>query len=105
MPISISIYERRDNGDREVMGNSAVELCRIVRGRDGIRSAKFYWSGTERIVFITDGEAEALNNPYTAAPADALRVGFAIVDNAREVMTLRLAEPRDAQQSYRTAGR
>ncbi|HEY41268.1 MAG TPA: hypothetical protein G4O18_05355 [Dehalococcoidia bacterium] len=105
MPIEISIWERRDNGDREVMGNTSVELCRIVRGRDGIRSAKFYWSGSERVVSIIEGETEALNAPATAAPADYARLAFTLADNARNLMTLRLGEPRDALQTYRAAGR
>ena len=78
------------------MGNTSVELCRIVRASDGIKSAQFYWSGTEMVVYITEGEAAALNAPGATAQADYGRAGFIIADNARNVMTLRLAEPRDA---------
>jgi hypothetical protein len=105
MPIQLTIYERRDNGDREAMGNAALEACRIARKREGITSARFYWTGTETVVFLFEGEAAALNAPFTAAPADATRLAFTLADNARMTLNIRLAEPRDAVQTYRAAGR
>ena len=105
MPIQLMICERRDNGDREAMGNTALELCRIIRRRDGIAAARFYWSGSENIVFLTEGEATALDTPAQAAPADYARSAFVLADNARITLNMRLAEPRDALQTYRSAGR
>lgn len=105
MPIQLMIWERRDNGDRETMGNTALELCRIMRRRDGITSSKFYWSLSETIVFLTEGEAAALDTSGQAAPADYYRAGLAFGDNARQVLNIQLAEPRDALETYRAAGR
>ena len=105
MPISIGIWERRDNGDREAMGNTALELCRIIRRRDGITSARFYWSLSETMVFLIEGEAVALDTPGQAAPAEYSRAGLAFADNARQVLNIRLAEPREALGTYRAAGR
>ena len=105
MPIQLMIWERRDSGDRETMGNTALELCRIMRRRDGITSARFYWSVSETIVFLTEGEAAALDTPGQAALADYARAGLALADNARQVLNLRLGEPRDALETYRAAGR
>jgi hypothetical protein len=47
MAIQLYIWERRDSGSRETMGNTALELCRIIRKRKGINSARFYWAGSE----------------------------------------------------------
>ena len=105
MPIQLSVWERRDNGDRETMGNTAVELCRIVRKRDGITSSRFYWSGSENIVVLTEGETAALDAPQQGAPADYLRLAFVLADNARLTLSMRLGEPRQALETYRQAGR
>jgi hypothetical protein len=108
MPIQLVIWERRDNGNREIMANSALELCRIIRKREGITSSRFYWSGSEAVVFLTEGEAVALNAPLAgleAVPADYTRLGFVLADNARQTLNMRLAEPRAADASYRAAGR
>jgi dsDNA-binding SOS-regulon protein len=107
MPIQLGVWERRDNGNREALGNAAFEMCRIYRKVKGITSCRYYWSGTERIVFLSEGETAALNNP--AYPADQLakvsQLSFTIADNAKATLSLRLAEPRDAVVSYRAAGR
>jgi len=105
MPIQLMIWERRDNGDREAMGNTALDLCRIIRRRDGITSARFYWSLSETMVFLTEGEAVALDTPGQVAPAEYSRAGLAFADNARLTLNIRLAEPRDALETYRAAGR
>jgi hypothetical protein len=105
MPIQLTIYERRDNGSREVMGNTAVEACRIIRKLKGITSSRFYWTGTESIVFLTEGEAAALNTIAQVVGADYWRLGFTLADNARVTLNMRLADPRESLQTYRAAGR
>ena len=105
MPIQLMIWERRDNGDRETMGDTALEVCRIIRSRDGITSARFYWSGSETTVFLFEGEAAALDTPGQAAPAEYGRAGLVYADNARLIRNIRLTEPRVALETYRAAGR
>jgi len=105
MPIQMGAWERRDNADRRAMGNTALELCRILRKRDGITSSRFYWYGTETIVVLTEGEAAALDTPSQGAPADYARVGFALADMARNILNWRLADPRTGEETYRQAGR
>jgi hypothetical protein len=105
MSIQLTVYERRDNGDREVMGNTALELCRIMRRLKGITSARFYWYGTESVVFLAEGETAALNTVGQAAPADYFRLGFVLADNARVTLNMRLVDPRESIQTYRAAGR
>jgi hypothetical protein len=107
MPIQLSVWERRDNGNREALGNAALEACRIVRKVKGITSCRFYWSGSEYIVVLTEGETAALNG--TGYSADQLakynKLGLIVADNAKQTLNLRLTEPRDALASYRSAGR
>ena len=105
MPIQLNIYERRDNGDREAMGNLALAMTRIVKAREGIRSSRFFWYRWDNIVFITEGEAEALNSPGSAAPGDMARAVFDLADNARETLNWRLSEPQASEGTYRAAGR
>jgi len=76
MPMQLQIWERRQNGDRELMANAALFMCRAVRETKGIASSRFYWSGTERIVFLTNGDDAALSTPlsgFTGDPTDPSR--------------------------------
>ena len=102
MPIQLTIYERRDNGSREAMGNSALGLCRTARKREGITSARYYWTG-DSIAFLYEGEADALNNPYTEAQQEYGRAAFVLMDNARLTLNSRLIDARDALQMQRTS--
>jgi hypothetical protein len=105
MAIQLSIWERRDNGSRETMGNTALELCRIIRKRKGINSARFYWAGSEEIVFLAEGEESAIGTSELMTEADYARLGFILADNARLTANKRLMDPRTGVQNYRTAGR
>lgn len=105
MAIQLSIWERRDGGNRETVGNMALELCRITRKREGINSARFYWAGPDEIVFVVEGEAAALETPAQADLANYARVGFALADNARMTLNKRLIDPRAGVENYRVAGR
>ena len=105
MAIQLTVWERRDGGDRATMGNTALELCRVVRKLDGISSSRFYWTGVDNIVVLNEGETVALDNAGQVGGADYVRLAFVMADNARIVMNARLTDPRDAIQTYRTAGR
>ena len=105
MPIQMSIWERRDSADRRALAEKALELCRIAKAREGMRSARFFWYMVDTIVFLFEGEAKALDNPGAAAPADYARVAFEFADMARFTLNWRLAEPRAGEESYRAAGR
>jgi hypothetical protein len=105
MPIQLSILERRDGGSRETMGNTALELCRIIRKRKGINSARFYWSGPDEIVLWVEGEEAALGTPDQATLADFARLGFILADNAKQTLSKRLMDPRAGVENYRMAGR
>lgn len=87
------------------MGNTALETCRIARKGKGITSSRFYWSGTETVVFLFEGGAAALDAPFTAAPADSAGLAFTLADNARVTLNIRLTDPRESLQTYRAAGR
>lgn len=103
MPIQLTIYERRDNGSREAIGNTALELCRIARKREGITSARYYWTG-DSVAFLYEGDANAINSPYTEAQMEEYgRAAFVLMDNARITLNLRLIEARNALQMQRTS--
>ena len=103
MPIQLTIWERRDNGNREVMGKTALELCRIFRKSDGVTSSRYYWTG-DGVAFLTEGEATALDTISPEAQQDYSRAAFVLMDNARPTLNIRLQEARDALK-MRDAGR
>ncbi len=105
MPIQLAIWERRDNGRRETMGNVAFELCRLRRKSMGISSARFFWSGPDEIVFLVEGETAALDAPDLKILADYAWLGFILADQARQTLNKRMIDPRTALETYRSAGR
>lgn len=105
MPIQLNVFERRDNADREALADAAMAMCRASRAREGITSSRFYWHRSETIVFLTEGEAAALDTMEQGAPEDFYRAGFALFDLAREIINWRLLDPRVGEKSYRAAGR
>ena len=107
MPIQFQVWERRDNADRNALANAALDLCRATRATDGIRSARFYWNGADAVVFLTDGERQALNDLGDGAKmtADQARAVFTLSDQARATESRRLAEPGAGAEIYQRAGR
>ena len=107
MAIQISIWERRDNGNREIMGSTALELCRIMRKNKGINSARFYWSGSEEIVFIAEGEDSALDSLPKVLDwgSDYAKLAFTLADLARLTLNKRLMTPQTGAQNYQLADR
>ena len=107
MPIQFQVWERRDNADRNALANAALDLCRASRAIEGIRSSRFYWNGADAVVFLTDGETQALNDLGNGAKmtADRARAIFTLSDLARATASMRLAEPRAGEEAYRRAGR
>ena len=97
MPIQFSVYERRDNGDRDEMAKAALEICRISRKTQGITSARYYWTG-DSIAFITEGESTAINKIATTDQKNYYRAAFILMDNTRTTLNLNLQEPREAVQ-------
>jgi hypothetical protein len=105
MPIQLAIWERRDNGRRETIGNIAFELCRLRCRGEGITSSRFYWSGSDEIVFLVEGEAVALDIPDQKILADYAWLGFMLADLARQTLNKCLIDPRAGLETYRIAGR
>jgi len=100
MPIQLSIWERRDNGEREAMGNIALAVCRAIRKTKGITSSRYYWSGYEQIVFLTQGEAAALSNAGADNPVEVVKLSVDMLKHAKNTLSLRLTEPQTAVPAY-----
>jgi hypothetical protein len=110
MPIQLQIWERRQNGDRQLMADAALFFCRAVRQTKGITSSRFYWSGTERMVLLTQGEGPALNAPFSGFTGDRNQLAkhtYDIQDHVTVPFNIRLTEPQAevVVESYRSAGR
>jgi hypothetical protein len=106
MPYRMYMWERRDNGDRNIMAVSSLTACRIMRKTDGISSAKFYWVGLDSIAMLVEGTNEALNTPFAgSAPGEAAKSNFDMADNARFTMDIRLIDAKAGEDAAKNAGR
>ena len=95
--------DRRDTADRIMFGEAAYELCRALRGSDGIRNTRFYWVNPDRIVILTEAESMAdLDLPPKPEAASAL---FRLADLARFTDEERWFDPAVGEDTYRMAGR
>ena len=101
--VEITVYERRDNTDRVAFGNAALASCRATRAIEGITSAKFYWYYANSIVFIAEGERDALDK--FPDNDDYVRAMFEVNDMGKLVQIMRLFDPRTGQETYQRAGR
>ncbi len=99
------MYDRRDSGDREVLGNAAYALCKNAKKKEGITSAKFYWAG-DSIIILMEGEGQALNSPGNAVPQEQnAKPGMDMIDHSRLTTDIRLTEPKASEAAYRAGGR
>lgn len=110
MPMQLQIWERRQNGDRELMANAALFFCRAARQTKGIASARFYWSGTERLVVLSQGEDSALSAPFSGFTGDRnqlMKYTYDIQDHIKVAFSIRLTEPNaeGVVEGYKAAGR
>ena len=105
MPYRLYMYERRDNGDRNEMALAALASCKIYRKTEGINSARFYWSGTERIGILLEGTPAALNTPAAGAEPSDAKVAFDMADLAKQVDDIMLSEAKAGEQTHKDAGR
>jgi hypothetical protein len=104
MTIQLNIFERRDIGRRETMGIEAFELCLLRRKSTGITSVRFFWSESDEIVFLVEGETAALDAPDQKLSADYAWIGFIPADQARHILNKRLIDPRAGLETYRMPG-
>lgn len=103
MAIMVGRWERRDNADREALGSAALAYCRAVKAREGVRSSRFFWLSSDRIVVQTEADSPlAFDQP---PDGDSVKALFALSDLARSGDTERWMDPRDGQAAYRAAGR
>jgi hypothetical protein len=101
MPITVGRWERRDNVGLEAFAAAAFAYCRAVKAQEGVRSSRFFWLSTDRIVVQTEADSQpALDQPPSAAATKAL---FALSDTARAVDTERWMDPALAQTMYQAA--
>ncbi len=103
MALRATYWERRDNADRQALGNTAYDFCRALRGPKGMRNCRYYWTNADTIVILGDAEsAEVFDQPGTPELGKA---AFALSDLARSVRDERWIDPRQGVEAYRQAGR
>ena len=54
MVIGYGRWDRRDGADRDRLGQAALAFCRALRSETGVQDARFYWSGVDSLVVLTD---------------------------------------------------
>lgn len=99
----VTYWDRRDRADRAALGEAALSFCRATRQQDGVQACRFFWTGPDQVVVLTEAEAMAdLDQPPKPDQAQAL---FGLADLARQTATERWLDPRAGQEAYRVAGR
>ena len=96
------IWERRDNADRNDLGNAALAVCRSLKAMDAVTSSRFYWHNADTIVIWTEGEASAFEMPPDLNVAKAF---YALADLAKTTKDWRLLDAKLGEEAYRAAGR
>jgi hypothetical protein len=99
----VTHWERRDGADREALGQAAFALCRATRQVDGVKSSRFFWTGPDQVVILS--EANTMADFDQASKPDQAEAIFALSDLARATATERWIDPRDGTEAYRVAGR
>ena len=102
MPMLYSRWDRRDNANRTDFGLASLNMCRQQRGRDGVTSARYYWSDASTIVVLVESERRLL--PLEPGNADLAKGGFAMNDLARRVDSDTWAEARLGFDAFQSAG-
>lgn len=104
MPLHLSKWERRAGSDRDMFGNAALNLCRVARSVDGVRSARFYWANADTVGFAVDAEPGAWGTGSAAPPnADQAKAMFALSDLARQTSAETWGEAGAGEAMYRSA--
>lgn len=103
MAAQLTSWERRGPAERAEFGTRAFELCRAMRAQDGVTNCRFFWTGPDSIVVLTEAESQhVLDDPPKPEVAQAL---FTLADLGRQTATQRWIDPRDGQDAYTIAGR
>jgi hypothetical protein len=96
-------WKRREDSDREALGNAAFVFCREQAGEAGVSSCRFFWTNSDEVAVLAESEsAQVFDEPPKPEMTRAL---FGLADIARQTATERWIDPRDGMAAYRAAGR
>lgn len=94
-------WDRRDGADRDRLGQTALAFCRALRSESGVEDARFYWSGIDSLVVLTQADSADV---ITGTPSPAVaRATFALADLARQTVSETWLDARVGEQTYRAA--
>lgn len=105
MPYRLYMWERRDNANRNDFALAALASCKVYRKTDGISSARYYWSGTERIGILLEGTPAALNTPTAGSDPSDAKLYFDLADLAKPVDDIQLSEAKAGEETAKAGGR
>jgi hypothetical protein len=101
--VGVSHWTRRDDAERALLGQGALDVCKALRAADSVEDARFYWAGPDTVVLqVTTAGADPLMQPPSA---DAARQLFALADLAHRTGFEMWIDPRQGMEQYAMAGR
>lgn len=102
MPMNFTTYHRKDATDRNDLAFAALQVCRVLRGRDDVESSRLFWQGWNDIAIVTEGEPSMRGDRDEPNPAMA-KATRDLFDLADPIQDFWLAEAKRSQGAYDAA--
>ncbi len=102
MPMNFTTYHRKDAADRNDLAFAALQVCRVLRGRDDVESSRLFWQGWNDIAIVTEGEPSMRDTQDDPDPAMA-KATRELFDLADPTQNLWLGEAKRAYGAYEAA--
>lgn len=101
MSYTVSHWSRRSEADRDDLGEAALEWCNAARAYAGASTARFYWTGPDDLVTVT--EVRSADPFETTPPPELTSAMLHLADKARRVREERWIAPGEGEERYRAA--
>lgn len=102
MPLEFTMWHRKDGADRNDLAFAALQVCRVLRGRDDVHSSRLFWQGWNDLAIVTEGEPTMRNGDGTPEPAMA-KATRELSDLADIAESYFMGEANRGQDAYKAA--
>lgn len=96
------MWHRKDGADRNDLAFAALQVCRVLRGRDDVHSSRLFWQGWNDLAIVTEGEPTMRNSDGTPEPAMA-KAARELSDLADIAESYFMAEANLGHDAYKAA--
>lgn len=99
MDAGVLHWQRRDGADRNALAVAALELCRALKGAEGVQDARLYFSRTDCPAILVHVDSADVMNRVLFAPAVSA-AHFAVGDLAHHTGTETWYDAATSQAMY-----